>query len=151
MLYVSVSKLLPAVPTSALFRPTLKANPFIPLLLVNLSTPTVIASVPIFLNEEIFVSPILPTAILPSLQKKISCCLSSVFFSTDALLAVIFSGSLFIQEFNNGLSDLIAVLKLSRLLLFLFLFLYSRPIIIDRPSSTSSLTATNLSGSFLIQ
>jgi len=39
-----------------------------PLFLVNLSAPTVIASVLIFLNEETFVSPTLPTAILPSLQ-----------------------------------------------------------------------------------
>ena len=123
MLYVSVSKLLPAVPTSTLFRPTLKANPFIPLLLVNLSAPTVIAPVPIFLVEEILVSPILPTAILPSLQKKKSCFLSYVFFSTDALLAVIFSGSLFIQKLNNGLSDLKTVVKLFRLLLFFFPFL----------------------------
>ena len=65
---MSVSKLLPELPISTSFLPTLKAKPFIPLLLVNLSAPTVIASVPIFLVEAILVSPILPTAMLPSLQ-----------------------------------------------------------------------------------
>tara|TARA_B100001093_G_scaffold76900_1_gene67945 strand:- start:130 stop:312 length:183 start_codon:yes stop_codon:yes gene_type:complete len=60
--------LLPAAPTSISFLPNLKASPLIPPLLVNLSAPTVTASVLTFLNEETFVSPTLPTAILPSLQ-----------------------------------------------------------------------------------
>ena len=68
MLNVSVSKSPPEFPTSTLFLPTLNASPLIPLSSVNLSAPKVIASVPIFLVDEILVSPILPTAILPSLQ-----------------------------------------------------------------------------------
>ena len=68
MLYVSVSKLLPELPTSMSFLPTLNASPFIPFLFVNLSAPNVIASELTFLVEEILVSPILPTAMLPSLQ-----------------------------------------------------------------------------------
>ena len=68
MLKVSVSKLLPALPTSTLFLPSLNAKPLMPFSSVNLSAPIVIAFVPIFLVDEILVSPILPIAILPSLQ-----------------------------------------------------------------------------------